>query len=83
MITASHLPFNRNGFKFFTGEGGFEKADIKEVLALAATAHEEAAREEVKSVFFFHFFSFSFFFYEKKSKRKKTHVFFSSCFLRN
>ncbi|MEL7598383.1 MAG: phosphomannomutase/phosphoglucomutase, partial [Clostridiaceae bacterium] len=22
MITASHLPFNRNGFKFFTNEGG-------------------------------------------------------------
>ena len=22
MITASHLPFNRNGFKFFTAEGG-------------------------------------------------------------
>ena len=47
MITASHLPFNRNGFKFFTGEGGFEKADIKEVLALAARAHAAAASEEV------------------------------------
>ena len=30
MITASHLPFNRNGFKFFTPEGGLEKNDIKE-----------------------------------------------------
>ena len=48
MITASHLPFNRNGFKFFTSEGGFEKADIKEVLALAASAHAEAASEEVR-----------------------------------
>ena len=28
MITASHLPFNRNGFKFFTAEGGLEKGDI-------------------------------------------------------
>lgn len=37
MITASHLPFNRNGFKFFTAEGGLEKADIKEILALAAS----------------------------------------------
>ena len=35
MITASHLPFNRNGFKFFTKEGGLEKADIKEILAYA------------------------------------------------
>ncbi|MBR0163896.1 MAG: phosphomannomutase/phosphoglucomutase [Lachnospiraceae bacterium] len=32
MVTASHLPFNRNGFKFFTKEGGFEKADITELL---------------------------------------------------
>ena len=35
MITASHLPFNRNGFKFFTSEGGLEKQDIKEILAYA------------------------------------------------
>ena len=28
MITASHLPYNRNGFKFFTAAGGFEKGDI-------------------------------------------------------
>ena len=35
MITASHLPFNRNGFKFFTSEGGLEKADIKEILDYA------------------------------------------------
>jgi phosphomannomutase len=25
MITASHLPFNRNGFKFFTSNGGLDK----------------------------------------------------------
>ena len=35
MITASHLPFNRNGFKFFTAQGGLEKADIKEILEYA------------------------------------------------
>ena len=35
MITASHLPFNRNGFKFFTCEGGLEKADIKQILTYA------------------------------------------------
>ncbi len=35
MITASHLPFNRNGFKFFTAEGGLEKGDIKEILEYA------------------------------------------------
>jgi phosphomannomutase len=37
MITASHLPFNRNGFKFFTRQGGLEKQDIKAILALAAS----------------------------------------------
>ncbi len=35
MITASHLPFNRNGFKFFTAQGGLESANIKEILAYA------------------------------------------------
>ena len=37
MITASHLPFNRNGFKFFTALGGLEKADIKAILEYAAS----------------------------------------------
>lgn len=36
MITASHLPFNRNGYKFFTQRGGLEKQDIAAILALAA-----------------------------------------------
>lgn len=35
MLTASHLPFNRNGLKFFTKEGGLEKADITAILELA------------------------------------------------
>ena len=37
MITASHLPFNRNGFKFFTREGGLEKGDIKQILEFAGS----------------------------------------------
>ena len=36
MITASHLPFNRNGLKFFTPEGGLEGSDISEILNIAA-----------------------------------------------
>lgn len=35
MLTASHLPFNRNGLKFFTAHGGLAKGDISEILALA------------------------------------------------
>ncbi len=36
MITASHLPYERNGFKFFTADGGTEKEDIAEILRLAS-----------------------------------------------
>ena len=36
MITASHLPFNRNGFKFFTSRGGLEKDDIRKILVYAS-----------------------------------------------
>ncbi len=36
MITASHLPFNRNGFKFFISEGGLEKGDISDLLKAAS-----------------------------------------------
>ncbi|MDZ8117356.1 hypothetical protein [Pontiella agarivorans] len=35
MLTASHLPFNRNGLKFFTREGGLGKEDIKAILTIA------------------------------------------------
>ena len=38
MITASHLPWNRNGLKFFTAAGGAESADVREILRLAAGA---------------------------------------------
>ena len=36
MITASHLPFNRNGIKFFFCDGGLEKSDVTEILNLAS-----------------------------------------------
>ncbi len=35
MLTASHLPFNRNGMKFFTKDGGLEKGDISTLVSLA------------------------------------------------
>ena len=40
MITASHLPYNRNGLKFFTAAGGADKADIQKILAYAAETPE-------------------------------------------
>lgn len=36
MITASHLPYNKNGLKFFLPSGGLEGKDISEILTLAA-----------------------------------------------
>lgn len=35
MITASHMPPERNGMKFFSREGGLEKEDIKEIISYA------------------------------------------------
>lgn len=35
MLTASHMPKQYNGMKFFTNEGGLEKEDLKEVISLA------------------------------------------------
>jgi len=35
MITASHLPFNRNGFKFFDKNGGLDHEDISILLEIA------------------------------------------------
>ncbi|KAL6586465.1 hypothetical protein OROMI_001453 [Orobanche minor] len=54
MITASHLPYNRNGFKFFTDAGGLGKVDIKDVLERAADIHkhftDECLRESERKV---------------------------------
>ena len=40
MLTASHLPFNRNGMKFFTPQGGLGKPDITEILNIAAAGKQ-------------------------------------------
>ena len=37
MITASHLPYNRNGLKFFDADGGLESRDITDLLLTAAS----------------------------------------------
>ncbi|CAI0411841.1 unnamed protein product [Linum tenue] len=47
MITASHLPFNRNGFKFFTNAGGLGKPDIKDILDRAAEIYKSFTDESL------------------------------------
>ena len=48
MITASHLPFNRNGMKFFTKNGGLESKDIKKILQDAIKLEENGLGETKK-----------------------------------
>jgi len=40
MITASHLPVPRNGFKYFDRDGGLQKADIANIIVAAAEQYE-------------------------------------------
>lgn len=48
MVTASHLPFNRNGLKFFTPEGGLNKGDIADILTIAETEELKPAGKRGK-----------------------------------
>lgn len=53
MITASHLPFNRNGLKFFDKDGGLEKEDIADILKRASILEEtktEAVAEKMDTL---------------------------------
>lgn len=42
-ITASHHPFNRNGLKFFTKDGGLDTSDIEEILTYAQNGERPAS----------------------------------------
>ncbi len=44
-ITASHHPFNRNGLKFFTRDGGLEGSDIEEILTYAQNGEHPASAD--------------------------------------
>jgi phosphomannomutase len=52
MITASHLPYNRNGMKFFTKDGCLESKEIREVLEIAIeiAKKEPGKAEHIKEV---------------------------------
>ena len=57
MITASHLPYERNGFKFFTRVGGLEKEDISRILQIAAAAGK-GGKSESGSIYPYDLMSF-------------------------
>lgn len=42
MMTASHLPYNRNGMKFFDAEGGLEKENIADILQAAEKINDSS-----------------------------------------
>ncbi len=46
MITASHLPWNRNGMKFFTKDGGLGSKDLEGILERAAALAAEYGDED-------------------------------------
>jgi phosphomannomutase len=50
MLTASHLPYNRNGLKFFVPKGGLEKEDISRILEIAAGGKFETPQKLGKTV---------------------------------
>ena len=55
MITASHLPWNRNGMKFFDRDGGLDKGDITDIITFAESdsilnSVKESAPREVEEI---------------------------------
>lgn len=53
-ITASHHPFNRNGLKFFTKDGGLESEDITALLQYAqdGVKPNKLGKGEVRTVYY-------------------------------
>jgi phosphomannomutase len=50
MITASHLPADRNGLKFVTAQGGLEPAQIDEIITLAEAGSRLEGAGSIKPV---------------------------------
>lgn len=50
MITASHLPSNRNGMKFFTAQGGLDKEDIFFILEESSKAAAKFPPEKASAL---------------------------------
>lgn len=46
MVTASHMPPDRNGLKFFRAKGGLEKGDIADIIVIAEAGHIPADEQE-------------------------------------
>ncbi len=53
MVTASHLPWERNGYKFFLPDGGITGATLREILAIASESadHRRSGGEITHSAY--------------------------------
>ncbi len=53
MVTASHLPWERNGYKFFLPDGGITSATLRDILSIAAETadHMRAGGEITRSAY--------------------------------
>lgn len=49
LCTASHLPYNRNGLKFFTSDGGLGKKDITDILSRAEKIYHVMSNESTEA----------------------------------
>lgn len=47
-VTASHHPFDKNGLKFFTKDGGLEGSDITEILEIAESGKAFSSKNKGK-----------------------------------
>lgn len=56
-ITASHLPYQKNGLKFFTPNGGLEGFEVEEILDLAYDIEKGNKTGEVKEYDFMNVYS--------------------------
>ena len=59
MITASHLPYERNGLKFFTKDGGLDKGDISKIIEYAEKMRplENAARPDIFTYYLMEYYA--------------------------
>lgn len=50
MVTASHLPSNRNGFKYFDKNGGLNKSDIAEIIDIAENIQDNKTLNMINKI---------------------------------
>lgn len=71
-LTASHHPFNKNGLKFFSPNGGLEGSDITEILTYAAENVSETGKGSYETANFMDVYSKSLVDYVRRETGSET-----------